>query len=196
MSTVKTLLHPLDLDRHQFKTPVSRQTDVVGVLVGRMPCPLLLLAPNKASLAFILWPSDQEHDCGEVKENQFNNPDATARKQAEDAIKHRTRRIRVRMCIVEGCTKRAKFHQKCWGHGGSVGCTIPDCTNRAKTKGLCWSHGGGKLCSTSKCRTIAVSNGVCWAHGGGKRCLFPNCARPAYGNIDNLCKMHYQQHQS
>lgn len=141
---------------------------------------LLEPAPDKASLAFILTSVDASED-ETPPQTSVSRPAAT---------RSRPRHTRLRICTVEGCTKRAKMARKCWHHGGSTECKIPDCGNRAKTKGLCWSHGGGKLCAVGQCQTVAVSNGVCWAHGGGKRCRKPRCSRPAYGNAENLCKVH------
>lgn len=143
--------------------------------------------PNKASLAFVLWPSDgQDGDSGLEQPGGPSVPTAVAQEARTGCIGL----VRLRTCCIEGCTKRPKFKKKCWRHGGSLECTVLGCANRAKTKRLCWTHGGGKLCSVHKCSTIAVSRGICWAHGGGKRCVIQRCIRPAYGNADGLCKFH------
>lgn len=146
------------------------------------------LALNKASLAFILWPSTEPSD-GDCD----NAPNAAGCTAFSPAQVLRPGRLRLRVCTIEGCTKRAKYRKRCWRHGGSAECSVLDCVRRAKTRGLCWAHGGGTVCSVGLCTTIAVSRGVCWAHGGGKRCLIPDCIKPAYGSRDNLCKAHYKQ---
>lgn len=180
--TVQTCLE-MAMRPFRLRVHESTREQSSKYLVSRLLNPSQTSEPNKSSLAFILWPLDEVSGVQEPQQG-----DATASEVS-------TRNTRKRFCTIEGCTKRAKFHRKCWHHGGSIKCVANNCTNRAKTRGLCWSHGGGKLCSVGKCQTIAVSNGICWAHGGGKRCQVLGCARPAYANNENLCKIHNREQQ-
>ncbi|XP_051138075.1 uncharacterized protein LOC127256228 [Andrographis paniculata] len=137
--------------------------------------------------------------------------------QDVDVVGKPKRRLSVKPCMFEGCTRGARgasglciAHgggrrcQKagcqrgaegktvfCKAHGGGRRCQYLGCTKSAEGRtDYCIGHGGGKRCTHDGCsRAARGKSGLCIRHGGGKRCKIGNCIRSAEG-VSGLCISH------
>lgn len=102
------------------------------------------------------------------------------------------RRVTVKLCHVDGCSKLARSTTLyCAAHGGGRRCMTPGCTKAARgATNFCIAHGGGRRCRHPTCAKSAQgSTHFCIAHGGGRRCRNPNCTKSARGPA-GFCKAH------
>lgn len=126
----------------------------------------------------------------------------TVQQPAQQPVKRQTkitgktakkrRRVSVKLCNVEGCSKLARSTTMfCAAHGGGRRCLTPGCTKAARgATSYCIAHGGGRRCKHPLCSKSAQgSTYFCIAHGGGRRCKNPDCSKSARGPA-GFCKAH------
>jgi hypothetical protein len=102
------------------------------------------------------------------------------------------RRVSVKLCNIEGCTKLARSTTLfCAAHGGGRRCMTPNCSKAARgSTSFCIAHGGGRRCRAPLCTKSAQgSTYFCIGHGGGRRCKNPSCTKSARGPA-GFCKSH------
>ena len=91
----------------------------------------------------------------------------------------RKRGVRVKVCVVDGCSSKANSKgQLCHKHGGKP-CSVDGCSTKVQAQGLCFKHGIGDECIREGCTNgTRRKDRLCFKHIAAACCTDPGCDNP------------------